>query len=761
MMKNNVADMMKRLTALLLAVVLTLGGEMITQAQSPDEDGKFPVRVFFEEYGAVVVWYDYDRSIHIRYADDTVIIGNFSIVLFADYNHAYVAGILVELQYGVTIWQDRAFLSHSDLALIEVVLTETILSTFPLREAFSDGWYVEITWCDESRGYQIRIDIGYLLNIFAEAIGEVTHEYSLVITLFADYPHGYINGNFFNLRDGLEIRNGVTYISFDDMYELVMMIYEALFDIMMENISGIQRITIPVQDFYTYYDAVITHNEEASSIHILMSLYDYWEHGSIEWYIVLFTDYPRAYSNGVFVELADGIIVRDGYAYITFADYMLLVDALTEQLYQPGHWTHEFLSDEAQALALYDLDFLERMILENTPWDSVLQRVWQVDLQEEFAFVRREISRSPQILWPAIPGVIPFAEGDCARAQAANLLFDLLFFDLAWQFGGVGHLAPLDLAGYIMLLNANVPTFYLLERPEYALTFQHFLQSMLNPAVVWLYGEHEIDVEAGVVLSEPVPGNIVTESIVYGEIAYMRINSFMSCPEYDDLTIIPFFHSISDYEHLIIDLRGNRGGWGSSFHERIFRRLINEPVELREHQFFARGEYVKAYMEMAVKSALYAENMVFTTEIISAGIMPAYEFIALHQMEYFCPQSLERLGWVFYLTSITAPDDDFSFNGKIWLLVDRNSMSASDDAALLSINTGFATVVGENTGGIMASFVSYVVLPNTGILWIMDLGYFTDADGRSLAVYGVAPDIRNFDGMCALETVLAIIEGDM
>jgi len=41
----------------------------------------------------------------------------------------------------------------------------------------------------------------------------------------------------------------------------------------------------------------------------------------------------------------------------------------------------------------------------------------------------------------------------------------------------------------------------------------------------------------------------------------------------------------------------------------------------------------------------------------------------------------------------------------------------------------------------------------------VDIGSFTDDYGRSIEEHGVAPDIRNFPGMDALETVLAIIAG--
>ena len=51
----------------------------------------------------------------------------------------------------------------------------------------------------------------------------------------------------------------------------------------------------------------------------------------------------------------------------------------------------------------------------------------------------------------------------------------------------------------------------------------------------------------------------------------------------------------------------------------------------------------------------------------------------------------------------------------------------------------------------------YVTLPNSGILFVIDVFYVTDAHGRPLEA-GTIPHYFNRDGMDALETVLALIE---
>ena len=145
---------------------------------------------------------------------------------------------------------------------------------------------------------------------------------------------------------------------------------------------------------------------------------------------------------------------------------------------------------------------------------------------------------------------------------------------------------------------------------------------------------------------------------------------------------------------------------------------------------------------------------------IEYEILPARDYIARANMPHFNAADLAYLQYVVVDSGYFVPaEDSIGFEGKIWLLVDRNSASASNLAAAMAINTGFATVVGENTSGVMGPVMSYIVLPNTGIIWRMDIGYFTDDYGRSLEVYGITPQIHT--QMDALAIVLmAITAGD-
>lgn len=96
------------------------------------------------------------------------------------------------------------------------------------------------------------------------------------------------------------------------------------------------------------------------------------------------------------------------------------------------------------------------------------------------------------------------------------------------------------------------------------------------------------------------------------------------------------------------------------------------------------------------------------------------------------------------------------FDGKIWLLTDHRMVSAAQLAARLSKESGFATLVGDITGGPAGGPCTMALMPNTSIIFYFDMFYITDSRGRPLEA-GTIPHHFNFEGMDALETVLILI----
>jgi len=421
------------------------------------------------------------------------------------------------------------------------------------------------------------------------------------------------------------------------------------------------------------------------------------------------------------------------------------------------------LTEEARDIVLADFDYLVDFIMLNTPWDSVVQRslshgmrLGRVSLMVRDIIVNRrpiDITVEGDYFWDWFI----MHPGDDAHTLAANYLYALLVYYYAPMFSGVGHLGVRTLGRYTTQL-ISFSQWYdnLMGYNTYDYWLSGILDVFNHPRARWFYGEVEITVD-----ENPMPviyDNVETESLVPGEIALLRINSFFSNTNYDDEIILPFLQQVSDYDNLIIDLRGNGGGLGGYFTQLVFRRLINAPVEVGSFQFFSGGPVAVAAMNADLQTALRRMDEDEYSGILYAYITNADAFICERGFTYFNADDLRRLSYVMVSRSVITPTEDaVGFGGDIWLLVDGGSASASAMAVELAQYTGFATVVGENTSHVMGSAHTYIVLPRTGIVWRTDIGYKTDNYGRSLEVYGLAPDIRNFPRMDALETVLSII----
>ncbi|MCL2361800.1 MAG: S41 family peptidase [Defluviitaleaceae bacterium] len=471
--------------------------------------------------------------------------------------------------------------------------------------------------------------------------------------------------------------------------------------------------------------------------------------------IVLFANETHAYVNSVPMTLEHGVIMISNRAFITMDDIILLSNAAdaVEMIVLE-------LTEEARDIALVDFDYMIEFTLANSAWDNVLYRRLGINFEEHVAEHRYIIENMLPITVPYLPEHFPIRDCDEPRSVAANYLISLIVFSFQAPFQGIGHLGARDIIMYRTLLTVTQRGYHSPFVSEYnRAQIRTTHGAYVDPRAVWFYGEYEFDLHAEDAGWPEVPGNIVTEILVPDEVAYLRINSFMACRIFDNLTTVPFLREVQDFDHLILDIRGNLGGDMSYFVQAIYIPLVREAAHLNSYQFFAGGETAVAVMDAYLQLFL---SLGIAEEAFYAGIHPISDVVSQRGLVQFHPDDYERLSYVLVSQELVNPDaipDEMRipFEGEIWLLVDEMSMSASVAAAMLAISSGFATVVGENTSGVTAGYHVYIVLPNTGIIWRVDIGSHTDDYGRSIEEHGVTPQIRNLPGMDALETVLALI----
>jgi len=448
-----------------------------------------------------------------------------------------------------------------------------------------------------------------------------------------------------------------------------------------------------------------------------------------------------------------GGFVEDGVTWIPLEVALLLF------AFQPDGLRIIALTEEAREYALEDFDYLMALILANSPWESVIYRRLGIELSEVIAVHRYVIyNMLPlQIIADLPEGIDWSREHTTPRDLAADYLFALLFGFFSAEIESIGHMSPVLPFLHRDMLVGNLRG-YIAAGGEMDWDSDFggnlFLQTFADERVLWFYGDDEIDfgVEGQ---GTDDPYNIEVAILVPDEVAFLRINSFLNNMELDDLIIYPFLQEVRDFNHLIIDLRGNGGGYVHHFNSLIASRLITEPLHTTGHEFFGSGELALEWVDFFLAAGGVLASVGAVTDMRE---LYAADFIAERGFPYINADDLAMLDYaIVWYATIHPADEPIGFDGKIWLLVDGGSASASAVITQAALTTGFATVVGENTSGVMGSMTSFVILPNTGIIFRIDIGYLTDAYGRSLEEYGIAPNIRNRAGLNALETVLELI----
>ena len=256
--------------------------------------------------------------------------------------------------------------------------------------------------------------------------------------------------------------------------------------------------------------------------------------------------------------------------------------------------------------------------------------------------------------------------------------------------------------------------------------------------VMAYYGD-ETDAQA-----EAAP-NVETKIIEPGKIAYVKIRAFdMMQYDKDEKTLKDFYRQVGDYDHLIIDISENGGGGMSYFDNLIVEPNIDQPLDVSFYSLFQNGPLVRKFLG--------------TDEWMdSEACKPASEF---PQLAPFRRGDLKDVD--YYLESTVTenpkPGAEKLFRGRIWMLVSDAVYSSSEWAAIVSKATGFATLVGTQTGGDgIGSDPIPVVLPNSGLIVRFSPIYGVTSDGFGSEEYGTTPDIVSPEGEAPLDTCLRAI----
>lgn len=388
---------------------------------------------------------------------------------------------------------------------------------------------------------------------------------------------------------------------------------------------------------------------------------------------------------------------------------------------------------------LDDYDMLYQQLTENYPYFGVAQRKYSVDIKQQYEQYRERVSgcNNDDEFWQLIRGFIN-------------------------EMQYTGHIAAW---GYRYMSQVEGMRDFVLEYPEYEDKFKSYLDKLDNEvsqknyvAMQKFYQEIDAAVEAlnstangqsdngledNPDFEEPEYNNVTTKIIEDGKTAYIKIDVFdMSLFKADKETLFSFYDSVIDFEHIIIDITENPGGGMDYFNQLVVAPLTTKTLEVPNYQLIKGGSLNLHYLrvEEGLKDGTWQP-------ICELPKMEDINQSDLADMDYFEEEVYN-----------VHPSGN-GFQGHIWLLVSENNYSSSEYAAMFSKQSGFATLVGTQTGGDgIGVDPTYIILPNSGLVIQYSPVYGVTSDGKNSEEYGTTPDITIEEGKTALETCLHVID---
>ncbi|MCL2203707.1 MAG: S41 family peptidase [Defluviitaleaceae bacterium] len=445
-------------------------------------------------------------------------------------------------------------------------------------------------------------------------------------------------------------------------------------------------------------------------------------------------------------------------------------------LYEERVAVHRFNTMSREDM-LYDFEHMMGVLEENWPFFNLSVSANGVDVRQRADIVRALLHD------PATPIRNPI---------------DFLYLLQTYFFGPIGQLGHLSaIRSHELFFSWKESALLNMEWHRNYGTITQMIQfqydRFTSPEMLMFYSRLR-DMGRGVPPPLPLVGGereavMEFDSLEPGRVAYMRIHSMMGIwhdpPSLTDPRMFhyerlmyDFYNGIEGYGHLIIDLRGNRGGMTPHFSTMVMPHFLRAPVRLPAYVFYMDGYYANLAREVYCVAHNFLrgyDRLIFEMRYLNRQVTFAQplpyldtEIGLVHAFAsgYRINPRLHYFGTRPSFGTRRTAFDIVHFHGKIWLLIDEYTASAAEGAAAILKYGGIATVVGAPTMGVMGTGFEPVVfttfLPNTGILIRFDVAYYTDSYGRPLQGYGIQPHYHNRPGMDALETVLAMIaEGSL
>ena len=389
---------------------------------------------------------------------------------------------------------------------------------------------------------------------------------------------------------------------------------------------------------------------------------------------------------------------------------------------------------------------------EPTPTSSAVPSPWMEDwelfwttLDENYPFgdvMRRTTGRT---LAEIEAEFRPAAE----QAQSAGELLTVML-DVSKEFGVTGHLWVYNAETY----DWNYSQARVAAEQYNAFDRYDLLNNEKSRA---LYGwTDEADAAAPEETAEDEEPNLTFDYYPEQKAAYVKVREMVADGEdweAEEQKLLDFYRSIEaeGYEHCIIDIRRNGGGY-THYIQILAGPNLSKSVVQEHYVLINEGDVVRDYFD----AVGIQRGTVWTIDYLPREELPALEPGDLEWATHFMKAYIQCIA--------TAPSQKPVFSGRFWVLIDPYVYSASEQFAVLCKDSGFATLVGQRTGGDGISTARTTpmcsVLPNSGVVYQFSIVNGLNLDGGSNEELGTAPDIEVPEGEDALEACLRAIEED-
>ena len=387
--------------------------------------------------------------------------------------------------------------------------------------------------------------------------------------------------------------------------------------------------------------------------------------------------------------------------FLMFIAYVFIINVFIPiyKYFNPPLTVREFTKEKA----LEDYDFLWEKLETRYPYFGVAERKLGIDVEDIKKIYRKKIEERNQIDIKVFYQIIN---------EALN------------EMNYIGHLMVFDANAffrlkYVLDLEDEVVEDFNLTNQLQALEDERALESygymkngfplhILQKILFWNIGSN-------------IRTSNVGEKTAFLEAFYPSVKNEKRESQY----LLDYFNKLEKqgYRHLIIRCHANDSG-DSYWMNNIVAPNIDEVKTLHTKFFIKNDGWVKNYYQD------------LGVEVIEQIDFERYPNLNLEDAQQFG-------GYIESEISIQPLFKKKVFSGKIYLLIDSETFSSIEAFAQFAKGTGFATLVGHQTGGdgYNGGTPMMTALSHSGLVFFYRMGYGINEDGSSNVEFGTSPDV--------------------